>query len=64
MGSLSIIHWLIVFVVIGSPIMGVIRGVKNSSILHAVLSVIIPVYGLIYFFAGKRESVPAVQTRT
>jgi hypothetical protein len=47
MGSLSIIHWLIVFLAIGSPIMGVIRGVKNSSILHAVLSVVIPVYGLI-----------------
>lgn len=37
MGSLSVIHWLIVLLVMGSPIMGAIRGVKNSSILHTVL---------------------------
>jgi hypothetical protein len=37
--------------------MGVIRGVKNSSIPHALLSVLIPAYGLIYFFVGKRDNV-------
>jgi hypothetical protein len=52
---------VIVFLVFGSPIMGVIRGVKNSSILNALLSVFIPVYGLIYFFTGKRENVLDVQ---
>jgi len=38
--------------------MGIIRGVKNSSIPHTLLSVFIPAYGVIYFFAGKRNSVP------
>jgi hypothetical protein len=64
MGSLSIFHWLIVFLTFGSPIMGVIRGVKNSSIFHALLSVFIPAYGFIYFFAGKRDNVPDIKVRT
>jgi hypothetical protein len=54
MGSLSIWHWVIVIVVFASPIMGIIRGVKNQAIVHAILSAFIPVYGLIYFFAAKR----------
>jgi len=54
MGSLSIWHWLIVLITFGSPIMGIIRGVRNSSVLNAVLSAFIPVYGLIYFLVGKR----------
>ena len=53
MGSISIWH-LIVAIFIAGPIMGVIRGVKNASILNAVLSVIIPVFGIVYFFAAKR----------
>jgi hypothetical protein len=53
MGSLSIWHWLIVIVMFASPIMGIVRGVQNSSILNAILSAFIPIYGLIYFFAGK-----------
>jgi hypothetical protein len=64
MGSLSIFHWLIVFLVFGSPIMGVIRGVKNSSIPHAVLSVFIPAYGFFYFFAGKRDTSPDIKAGT
>jgi hypothetical protein len=63
MGSLSIFHWLTVFLIFGSPIMGVIRGVKNSSIPHALLSVFIPAYGLIYFFAGKRDNALDVKAR-
>jgi hypothetical protein len=57
MGSLSIWHWviLIVVVVIGaSPILGIIRGVKNGAVSHAVVSAFVPVYGLIYFFAAKQ----------
>ena len=64
MGSLSILHWLAVLLVFGSPIMGIIRGVKNSSIPHALLSVFIPAYGFIYFFAGKRDNVPDIKVRT
>jgi hypothetical protein len=37
-----------------SPIMGIVRGVKNSATLHAVLSAFIPIYGLIYFLAGRK----------
>jgi hypothetical protein len=49
-------HWLIIFIFFGSQIMGIIRGVKNSSVLNALLSASIPIYGLIYFFAGKPSS--------
>ena len=58
MGSLSIWHWLIIFVMLvmsASPIMGIVRGVQNSSILNAILSAFIPIYGFIYFFAAKRS---------
>ena len=58
MGSLSIWHWVILVLAIpmgASPILGVIRGVKNGAVVHAVVSVLIPVYGLIYFFAAKQQ---------
>jgi hypothetical protein len=57
MGSLSIWHWVVVVMVIpmaASPILGVIRGVKNGTVIHAIASVFIPLYGLIYFFAAKQ----------
>jgi hypothetical protein len=56
-GSLSIWHWIVVIFIIAqlaSPIMGIVRGVKNQSVLNAILSVLIPLYGLIYFFVAKR----------
>jgi hypothetical protein len=53
MGSLSIWHWVVVIVVIASPILGIIQGVKNGSAIHAVASAFIPIYGLIYYFAAK-----------
>lgn len=55
MGSFSIVHWLILIVMLASPVLGIIRGVKNSSILNVLLSVFIPIYGLIYFFVAKRR---------
>lgn len=58
MGSVSIVHWVVMIVMMASPIMGIERGVVNRSVLHALLSAFIPVYGLIYFFVGKRR--PAV----
>ena len=57
MGSFSIWHWVILVMVIAmgaSPILGIIRGVKNGGVVHAVVSVFVPVYGLIYFFAAKQ----------
>jgi len=57
MGSLSVIHWLIViiiFVIPIGPILGIVRGVKNRSAVNAVLSAFIPLYGFAYFFAAKR----------
>ena len=56
MGSLSIWHWVIVIIVLASLTLGIIRGVKNGSIFNAILSAFLPVYGLIYFFAGKKNS--------
>lgn len=53
MGSLSIWHWVVVIVAIASPTMGIVRGVKNSAVVHAVLSAFIPIYGLIYFFVAS-----------
>lgn len=56
MGSLSIFHWLIFAIVIAmgaSPILGIVRGVKNGAVVHAVVSSLVPLYGLIYFFAAK-----------
>ena len=52
-------HWQIFLMVIvpwAGPMVGVFRSIKNSSVLHAVPSVFIPVYGLIYFFMGKRQN--------
>jgi hypothetical protein len=57
MESFSILHWVILVIVIAigaSPIFGVIRGVKNGAVIHAVVSVLVPVYGLVYFFAAKQ----------
>jgi hypothetical protein len=60
MESFSVTHWIILAAVaaslishFASPLLGVIRGVKNGSVLHAVLSVFVPVYGLIYFFVAR-----------
>jgi hypothetical protein len=57
MESFSIWHWAIMVMVIAmgaSPILGIIRGVKNGAVTHAVASYFVPVYGLIYFFAAKQ----------
>ena len=57
MESFSAGHWIIFFFVIVlfvSPIFGIIRSIKNGAVIHAVLSVLIAPYGLIYFFAAKR----------
>ena len=50
----SIVHWLVMFVIIGGPVLGIIRGVQNSSILNSLLSFVIPIYGIVYFFVARR----------
>jgi hypothetical protein len=57
MGSFSILHWAIIILIVASPVMGIIRSVKNGAFAHAILSVFLPFYGLIYFFAAKRTPV-------
>ena len=61
MASFSVTHWIIMAAAIASlishfasPLLGVIRGGNNGSVLRAVLSVFVPVYGLIYFFVARR----------
>ena len=57
MESPSIIHWLILILIVPlilSPALGVFRGVRNGSALHAILSAFLPIYGLVYFFAARR----------
>jgi hypothetical protein len=52
MGSLSIWHWIVVILMIASPMMGIMRGVENGSKLPAVLSAFVPIFGLVYFFGS------------
>ena len=70
MESFSWLHWLIVWFVfskivvnivsellfVASPVLGIIRGVKNSSILHPLLSIVIPMYGIVYFSVGRKRA--------
>jgi hypothetical protein len=55
MGSLSIWHWVVAIVAVASPIMGIVRGVKNGAAIHAIASAFVPTYGLIYFFAAEKK---------
>jgi hypothetical protein len=58
MEAFSIWHWVIIVVIliatVASPILGIVRSVKNGAVIPAVISVFLPVYGLIYFFAAKQ----------
>ncbi len=50
-------QWVILIVVdvmAASPILGIVRGVKNGAVIHAVVSVFVPAYGLFYFCAARR----------
>jgi hypothetical protein len=57
MESFSVWHWIIFIAVlivsVVSPILGIVRGIKNGAVIPAILSVVVPMYGLIYFFAAK-----------
>ena len=62
MASFSIWHWLIMFLLaakLASPVFGVVRGVQNHAVIHAVLSLFVPMYGLIYFLAARPPREPS-----
>jgi ABC-type microcin C transport system permease subunit YejB len=52
MASISIRHWMMLIIIVASLVLGIVRGVRNSAPAHAVISVLVPAYGLVYFFAG------------
>jgi hypothetical protein len=54
MGGLDLEDYIVLLMAV-CPAMGVFRGVKNGSVLHALLSVFIPFYGIFYFFIGERN---------
>ena len=58
MEALSLTHWIIIAVMflafVASPILGIVRGVKNGGVLHTVMSILFPVYGLVYFVAARQ----------
>ena len=56
MGGLDFIDYIALVMAV-CPAMGVFRSVKNGSVLHALLSVVIPLYGIFYFFLGKKSRV-------
>lgn len=55
MGSLSIWHWVVTFLAVAIPILGIVRGVKNGAAIHAIASAFVPIYGLVYFFAAEKR---------
>ena len=54
MGGLDLVDYIALLMAV-CPAMGVFRSVKNGSVLHALLSVVIPLYGALYFFLGKKS---------
>jgi hypothetical protein len=70
MESFSALHWLLLWLVVAklvynavsqvllvvSPVLGIIRGVQNASVLHSFLSVVIPMYGVIYYSVAKKRA--------
>ncbi len=53
--SIGVWQLIIVVVSLGGPILGIIRAVDNKSVLHAICSLIIPIYGFFYFFIGRKK---------
>ena len=49
-----VIEMLFGLILVFGQVLGIIRGVKNGSKLHSLLSFFLPLYGIIYFFLGKR----------
>ncbi len=55
-----VIFWsalaLVLLLLILSPVLGIIRSMRESSIANGIASLLIPFYGLVYFFIHKRKS--------
>ncbi len=45
-------------VLLAACVLGVVRGVGNGSVLHTLLSVFVPLYGLFYFLFARRPPTP------
>jgi hypothetical protein len=43
---------MMLIIIVAGPILGIVRGVRNDAPAHAVISLLVPAYGLVYFFAG------------
>jgi len=70
MEAISALHWLLMWLVVTklvynavsqillvvSPVLGIIRGVQNASVLHSLLSVFVPMYGIIYYSVAKKRA--------
>lgn len=54
--SIGIWELLITIILFACPVMGIIRAVKNNSVLNGILSFVIPIYGVVYFFAAQRKN--------
>ena len=54
MGGLGLVDYIVLLMAV-CPAMGVFRSVKNGSVLHALLSIVIPLYGILYFILGKKK---------
>jgi len=56
----SIVFWsalaLALLLLIVSPVLGVVRSTKRSSIANCIASLLIPFYGLVYFFCQKLDN--------
>ena len=54
MGGLGLVDYIVLLMAV-CPAMGVFRSVKNGSVLHALLSIVIPLCGIFYFILGKKK---------
>ena len=53
------VKWLIFVLVLLtlflSPVFCIVRSVKNSSVINCIVSVLVPFYGLVYFFVSRNK---------
>ena len=54
--SIGIWQLLIMVILFACQVIGIIRAVKNDSVLNGVLSFVIPIYGGVYFFSAQRKN--------
>lgn len=47
---------LIMIIMLLGPVMGAMKGIENGSIANTLLSVFIPIYGIVYFFVASDKT--------